>query len=92
MAAALLAALTAVWNHDLRRQLALLDETSLLLQQPNVVLTFSLAASEPGSSAFGRVVLDLDARKGAVVIRRLPPAQPGQVYRLWALVGTKHVP
>jgi anti-sigma factor RsiW len=90
-AASLAAVVTISHNHELRKQLALQDQASGLLQQPNVVLAFSLAGSEQSSPAFGRVVLDLDARKGAVVIHRLPPTRAGQVYRLWALVGGKSV-
>jgi hypothetical protein len=42
--------------------------------------------------AVGGVVLDLDAKKGAVVFNDLPPLPEGQVYRLWAAVGDKDVP
>ncbi len=77
-------------NYRLRRDLGLQRDTMALLQQPNVVLSFSLAGT--GSAAFGNVVLDLDAKKAAVVIHDLPPLAADQVYRLWAQVGEKKVP
>ncbi len=90
-AASIVAGAAVVHNLDLRRQLELQDDASVLLQQPNVVLSFSLAGTGAASPAFGRVVLDLDARKGAVVIRRLPALGSEQVYRLWARIGQEKV-
>lgn len=90
-AASLVAGAVVFQNLDLRRQLQLQDDVSVLLQQPNVVLSFALAGSGTASRAFGRVVLDLDAKKGAVVIRRLPALGPEQVYRLWARIGREKV-
>jgi hypothetical protein len=60
------------------------------LQQPNVLLSFALDGVASG--AVGHVVLDLDAKKAAVVIRDLPALPSGEVYRLWARVGEQHVP
>ena len=37
------------------------------------------------------MILDLDGKKGAVVIRSLPALPEGQTYRLWAEVGAKMV-
>ena len=49
---------------------------------------------EPASAggAVGRVALDLDAKKGAVVLKGMPVLPAGQVYRLWAKVADKSVP
>ncbi len=44
------------------------------------------------SLAVGTAVLDLDAKRAAVVIRGLPKLPAGQVYRLWARVGDGTVP
>jgi hypothetical protein len=63
-----------------------------LLQEPNVVRSFSLAATGSIGRGFGSVILDLDAKKGAVVLRRLAPLPADQVYRLWARVGDASVP
>jgi anti-sigma-K factor RskA len=79
-------------NERLRRELALHRDVMSTLQQPNVVLSFSLAGLGSGAGAFGNVVLDLDAKKAAVVIRDLPPNTPDQVYRLWAQIDDRKVP
>ena len=86
-------ALQLVWdNGRLRRDLALQRDVMTTLQQPNVLLSFALAGTGGGSGAFGSVVLDLDAKKAAVVIRDLAPAPPDHTYRLWAQVGDRKVP
>ncbi len=90
-AASLVAGAAVFQNLDLRRQLQLQDDVGVLLQQPNVVSSFALSGRGTASPAFGRVVLDLDAKKGAVVIRRLPALGPEQVYRLWARIGREKV-
>ena len=79
-------------NASLRRELELQKEVAILLQQPNVVLSFAMSGTGANSGSFGSVVLDLDAKKGAVVLRRLPTLPPEKVYRLWALVGDQTVP
>ena len=76
----------------LRSELELQREVTALLQEPNVVRSFTLAAAGAGGRAYGSVVLDLDAKKGAVVLRHLPVLPPEQVYRLWARVGETDVP
>jgi anti-sigma-K factor RskA len=78
--------------YRLRSELALQREVTALLQEPNVVHSFTLAAVGGGGRAYGSVVLDLDAKKGAVVLRRLPHLPADQIYRLWARVGEKDVP
>ncbi len=41
--------------------------------------------------AYGTVALDLDAKRGAVVLRGLRPLPAGERYRLWAQVGDQSV-
>ena len=91
IAAALLLAV-GLDNARLRRDLALQEDVMATLQQPNVVVSFELTGVDGGGDAVGRVVLDLDAKKAAVVIRDLPVLPSGEVYRLWARVGEQHVP
>jgi len=90
IAAALLLAV-GLDNARLRRDLALQQDVMTTLQQPNVLVSFALAGVD-GGGPVGRVVLDLDAKKAAVVIRDLPALPSGEVYRLWARVGEQHVP
>jgi anti-sigma-K factor RskA len=75
-----------------RQELALQREVTTALQEPNVMRSFALAGTGPASGAVGRVALDLDAKKGAVVLKGMPVLPPGEVYRLWAAVGDKSVP
>jgi hypothetical protein len=91
IAAALLLAV-GLDNARLRRELALQRDVMTTLQQPNVLMSFALAGVDGGRGAVGRVVLDLDAKKAAVVIHDLPALPSGEVYRLWARVGEQHVP
>lgn len=91
-AAVVLAVILGADSYLLRSELALQHEVTALLQEPNVVLSFSLAGTGEHARAHGTVALDLDAKKGAVVLRRLPRLPSGQVYRLWARVGEVAVP
>jgi anti-sigma-K factor RskA len=91
-AAVVLALILGADAYRLRSELALQHEVTSLLQQPNVVLSFSLAGTGEHARAHGAVALDLDAKKGAVVLRRLPRLPSGQVYSLWARVGDVAVP
>lgn len=75
----------------LRRELALQQDVAVTLQQPNVVRQFALRATGV-SLAAGTAVLDLDAKRAAVVIRGLPKLPAGQVYRLWARMDDGAVP
>jgi anti-sigma-K factor RskA len=93
-AAATAAALALALGYDayrVRSELALQREVVDLLQEPNVVRSFTLAATGPAGRGYGSVILDLDAKKGAVVLRRLPALPAEQVYRLWARVGEANV-
>lgn len=72
--------------------LRLASNVDAVLLEPNVVARFELAGTGAARGAVGGVVLDLDAKKGAVIFNDLPPLPEGQVYRLWAAVGKKDVP
>jgi len=87
-AAAVLVLALGIDGYRVRRDLRLQRTVTAMLQEPNIVLSFPLH----GSGAVGAVKLDLDQKKGAVAIERLPPLPAGQVYRLWALVAGKNVP
>ena len=84
-AAAVLALAFGFDAYRVRRELGLQREVTATLQEPNVVRSFALAGS---GGAFGRVALDLDAKRGAVVMKGLPA---GGRYRLWAQVADKSV-
>lgn len=90
--AASVALAIGVDDHRVRRELSLLREVTRALQQPNVVLSFELRGTGAHGGAFGTAVLDLDAKRAALVARDLPALPSDRVYRLWALVGTKQVP
>ncbi len=91
-AAALFAVVLGLDDYRLRRELELQRETAQVLLQPNVVLSFPVRGEGAATRAFGSVVLDLDAKKGAVVIHGLSTLPEDKVYRLWAAVGEKMVP
>jgi len=94
-AAATAAAIALALGYDayqLRSALELQREVTALLQEPNVVRSFTLASAGATGRAYGSVSLDLDAKRGAVVLRRLPALGADQVYRLWARVGETDVP
>jgi anti-sigma-K factor RskA len=94
-AAAAAAALAMAFGMDAwrtRQELALQREMTATLQEPNVVRSFALAGTGAARGAVGRVALDLDAKKGAVVLKGMPALPEGQVYRLWAKVNEKDVP
>lgn len=90
--AALLALGVGLDDVRLRRELELQREATLLLGQPNVVLSFGLRGAGWSLAARGSVLLDLDARRAALAVHGLPPAPRGQIYRLWARVGEKNIP
>src|SRR5262245_56828034 len=94
-AAAAAAALALAFGIDAwrtRQELTLQREMTAALQEPNVVRSFALAGTGNASGAVGRVALDLDAKKGAVVLRGMPVLHEGKGYRLWAKVSDKGVP
>lgn len=75
-----------------RQELSLQRELAATLLEPNVVRSFTLAGTGTAAGAFGQVALDLDSKRGAAVLKRLPSLPAGQIYRLWAQVGDKAVP
>ncbi len=85
-AAAAVALALGVDSWRTHHELDLQRELSQTLQEPNQVHQFAMAGG-----GYGRVALDMDAKKGAVVLRKVPPLPVGQVYRLWAQVGDKSV-
>ncbi len=90
--AAAIALALGIDAYRLRSELALQRDVTALLQEPNVVRSFTLAATGRVDRASGSVILDLDAKKGAAVLRRLPLLPAERVYRLWARVGDANVP
>ena len=93
-AAAAAAALALAFGLDAyhtRRELTLQRQLAAMLLEPNVVKSFALAGTASAAGAYGTVALDMDAKKGAVVLEGLPMLAAGQVYRLWARVGDKDV-
>jgi len=87
-AAALLALAFGLDAHRVRRELALERALTATLEEPNVVRSFALAGA---GGAYGTVALDLDAKRGAVVLKGLRALPAGDRYRLWARVGDKSV-
>jgi len=85
-AAAALALALGVDSWRTHRELDLQRELAQTLLEPDQVHRFALAGN-----GYGKVALDMDAKKGAVVLRDVPPLPAGQVYRLWAQVGDKSV-
>jgi hypothetical protein len=75
-----------------RHELALQRELAEVLLEPNVVKSFALTGTGAARGAYGRVALDMDGKKGAVVLRGMPALAAGTVYRLWARVGDQNVP
>ena len=87
-AAAVLALAFGFDAYRVRRELALERELTATLREPNVVRSFALAGT---GGAYGTVALDLDAKRGAVVVKGLRALPPGERYRLWAQVGERSV-
>jgi anti-sigma-K factor RskA len=75
-----------------RRELTVQRELAAILLEPNVVQSFALAGTGSAHGAYGRVALDMDGKKGAVVLHGMPALASGSVYRLWARVADKDVP
>ncbi len=89
-AASIAAAILFIQNVRLDRELGLQRDVARLLQEPNVTMSFALRGTA-GTRAIGRLLLDLDAKKGAAIIHDLAPVEGHQVYRLWAIVADKPV-
>jgi anti-sigma-K factor RskA len=78
-------------DYRVRRELALLREVTEVLQQPNVVVAFELSGTGSHARSTGAAVLDLDAKRAALVVRGLPVLPNDRVYRLWARVGDRQI-
>ncbi len=91
LAAAIAVLVLGAENARLRREFALQGEVNSTLQQPNIVQSFAMKGESTMKGAFGSVLLDLDAKRGAVALHRLPAPEAGKVYRLWAQVASKPV-
>jgi anti-sigma-K factor RskA len=81
-----------VENRALRAEIERTRVVMETFHQPNVVISFRLENTASAAPALGEAVLDLDAKRAALVVRGLPDLPANQVYKLWALVGEKHVP
>jgi anti-sigma-K factor RskA len=86
--AATIALAFGIDSYRTRQELKLQEQVASLLLEPNVVRSFDVE----GGGAVGRVALDLDSKRGAVVLRGAKPLPTGQTYRLWAQVAEKAVP
>ena len=86
--AATIALAFGIDSYRTRQELKLQEQVASLLLEPNVVRSFDVE----GGGAVGRVALDLDSKRGAVVLRGAKPLPAGQTYRLWAQVAEKAVP
>lgn len=87
-AAAVLALAFGFDAYRVRQQLGLERELVATLREPNVVRAFALVGA---GGAYGRVALDLDAKRGAVVVKGVRALRPGERYRLWAQVADRSV-
>jgi anti-sigma-K factor RskA len=90
-AAAIAATLAIAFGIDAYRtrlELATQQQVAHLLLEPNVVRTFEVA----GGGAVGKVALDLDSKRGAVVLRGAKQLPADKTYRLWAQVAERAVP
>ena len=86
--AATIALAFGIDSYRTRQELKLQEQVASLLLEPNVVRSFDVE----GGGAVGRVALDLDSKRGAVVLRGAKTLPAGQTYRLWAQVAEKAVP
>jgi anti-sigma-K factor RskA len=86
--AATVAIVVGVDSYRTHRELAMERQVASLLLEPNVVRSFAVA----GDGAAGTVALELDSKRGAVVLRGAKPLPAGRTYRLWAQVADRAVP
>lgn len=90
--AALATAAFALDSYHLRQELRTLTEVAATLQEPNVVLVFSLRGTGTAVGAFGSLAMDLDQKRAAISAQNLPVPPPDRLYRLWAVVGGRNIP
>ncbi|MGH7894248.1 MAG: anti-sigma factor [Candidatus Binatia bacterium] len=88
--AATVALALGIDSYRTHQELSIERQVAQLLLEPNVVRTFSIASTTGG--AVGTVALDLDSKRGAVVLRGAAALPAGQIYRLWAQVADRAVP
>jgi anti-sigma-K factor RskA len=86
--AATVAIVVGIDSYRTHRELAMERQVASLLLEPNVVKSFAVS----GEGAVGTVALDLDSKRGAVVLRGAKPLPAGRTYRLWAQVADRSVP
>ncbi len=86
--AATVALVVGVDSYRTHQQLTMERRLASLLLEPNVVKSFAVS----GDGAVGTVALDLDSKRGAVVLRGAKALPSGQTYRLWAQVADRAVP
>ncbi|MBC7879779.1 MAG: anti-sigma factor [Anaerolineae bacterium] len=90
--AALATAAFALDGYRLRQELKTLTEVAATLQEPNVVLVFSLRGTGTANNALGSLAMDLDQKRAAIAAQNLPVPPTDKLYRLWAVVGQKNIP
>jgi anti-sigma-K factor RskA len=86
--AATIAIVVGIDSFRTHRELSMERQLATLLLEPNVVKSFAVS----GDGAVGKVALDLDSKRGAVVLRGAKGLPAGQTYRLWAQVADRAVP
>jgi hypothetical protein len=91
-AASIACVVLAVDRQQLRSELQLQAHAASMLLEPNVVQSFAFQCSGSAQGAQGVVLLDLDARRASIAVRKLPPLPTGQAYHLWAVLEDKQVP
>lgn len=89
--AALLILVLSVANYRLRQELSIAQAVPTMLQHSQTRL-FSLKGTNRAVQASGKVVMDLEQQRIAIVIRNLPTPPTGQIYRLWAVVDGQKIP
>jgi anti-sigma-K factor RskA len=89
--AALLILGLGVANYRLQQELRIATAVPAMLQHPETRL-FSLKGTSLADAASGNIVMDLERQRVALVIRNLPTAPVGRVYRLWAVIDGDKIP
>ena len=89
--AALLILVLGVANYRLQQELSLATAVPTMLQHSETRL-FSLKGTNLVDAASGNIIMDLERQRVAIVIRNLPAAPVGHVYRLWAVVDGDKLP
>ena len=89
--AALLILVLGIVNYCLQQELRIATAVPMMLQHSETRL-FSLKGTNLADAASGNIVMDLERQRVALVIRHLPAAPFGRVYRLWAVVDGDKLP